>query len=125
MAKSQPSDDFANIILAHLSRERQADLRPHLQSVELEIKKVIYEPNRPVACAYFVETGMISVVSTMKDGSSIEVGTIGKEGMVGGFLLLGTETVPYQYFVQIAGHGHRIDGEKLRDEASRNGELRK
>ena len=68
MAKSQVSGDFANVILAQLSHERLADLRQHLQKIELEVKKVIYEPNRLIDYAYFVETGMISVVSVMNDG---------------------------------------------------------
>jgi hypothetical protein len=46
MAKSQVSGNFANVILAQLSDERLAELRQHLQKIELEVKKVIYEPNR-------------------------------------------------------------------------------
>jgi CRP-like cAMP-binding protein len=125
MAKTQFSGAFANVILTQLPQARLADIRPHLEPVELEIKKVIYDPNQPAEHAYFPEIGMISIVSLMKDGSSIEVGTIGKEGMAGGFLLLGTDTVPYQYFVQMAGHGHRMDAQKFRDAAERDGEFRK
>ena len=113
MAKAQFSGAFANVILTQLPQGRLADIRQHLEPVALEIKKVIYDPNQSVQHAYFVEIGMISIVSLMKDGSSIEVGTIGKEGMAGGFLLLGTDTVPYEYFVQMAGHddlGLRPDG---------------
>jgi CRP-like cAMP-binding protein len=124
MAKAQSSDGFSNSILGQLSPGHLADLRPHLQSVDLDVRKVIYEPNRPVEDVYFVETGMISVVSIMKDGATIEVGTIGKEGVAGAFLLLGTDTVPHQYFVQIAGHGHRMLAQKLRSEAGRDGEFR-
>ena len=125
MAKAQFSGAFANVILTQLSQSRLADIRQHLEPVALEIKKVIYEPNQRAQHAYFVEIGMISIVSLMKDGSSIEVGTIGKEGMAGCFLLLGTDTVPYQYFVQMAGHGHRMEAQKFRDAADRDGEFRK
>ena len=124
MATSKVSGVFANTILAKLSHGCLAELRPHLESVDLAVRKVIYEPNQRVRDVYFVEVGMISVVSTMKDGAMIEVGTIGREGMVGGFLLLGTESVPYQYFVQIAGHGHRMDAKELKSLAGRNGEFR-
>jgi CRP-like cAMP-binding protein len=124
MAKSQFSDAFANVILAQLSHERLTDLRQHLQRVELEVRKVIYEPNRPIDFAYFVETGMISVVSIMNDGASIEVGTIGKEGMTGACVLLGAKSVPYQHFVQIAGFGYSMKAETLKSEAAHNGEFR-
>src|SRR4051812_27371557 len=124
MIMATSSSPFANFILSKLPRERLAALQPHLRTVELEVKKVIYEPNRPVKDVYFVETGMISVVSVMKDGAIIEVGTIGREGMAGGFVLLETATVPYQHFVQIAGHGHRMEAKLLKREAEQNAELR-
>jgi CRP-like cAMP-binding protein len=118
------SSPFANVILSKLPRERLAALQPHLRPVELEVRKVIYEPNRPVKDVYFVETGMISIVSVMKDGATIEIGTVGREGMSGAFLLLETDTVPYQHFVQIAGHGYRMEAKLLKREADQNVELR-
>lgn len=63
---------------------------------------------------------MISVVSVMKDGRSTEVGTIGREGVAGGVVLLGNKTVPYQYYVQLAGHGHRMYIAVLKDEAEQD-----
>jgi CRP-like cAMP-binding protein len=124
MAKSQSRSDFRNVILSRLSRERLESLRPHLRPVELEVKQGIYQPNQPIKDAYFVETGMISVVSIMEDGRSIEVGTIGREGVAGAVLLLGAETVPYQYFVQLAGHGYRVDGTVLKNAAKDDEEFR-
>src|SRR4051812_45062041 len=67
---------------------------------------------------------MISVVSVMHNGDSIEVGTIGKEGMAGSFLLLGTTNVPYQQFVQMPGYAYRMDAEAFTREAERNHEFR-
>src|SRR5688572_26623041 len=97
MAKSQLRGDFRNAVLARLSPEHLENIRPHLRPVELEVKQGIYQPNQPIKDAYFVETGMISVVSIMEDGKSIEVGTIGREGVAGAVLLFGAKTVPYQY----------------------------
>ena len=124
MAKSQSRSDFRNVILSRLSRGSLESLRPHLQPVELEVKQVIYQPNRPIKDAYFVETGMISVVSIMADGKSIEVGTIGREGVAGGVVLLGAKTVPHQYYVQMAGHGHCVDVAVLKDVAKQDDEFR-
>jgi CRP-like cAMP-binding protein len=125
MAKSQFSfDGSANLILSRLAKECLDGLGRHLEPLELEVKQVIYQPNTPVRHAYFVEDGMVSVVSIMEDGSSIEVGTIGKEGVVGAFLLLGAKSVPYQYFVQIAGHGLRIDAAKFEEAAEEHDEIR-
>jgi CRP-like cAMP-binding protein len=124
MAKGQSRSDFRNAILSRLSPEQLESLRPHLQPIELELKQVIYQPNQPIKDAYFVETGMISVVSNMADGKCIEVGTIGWEGVAGGVVLLGAKTVPHQYFVQMAGHGHRVDVAVLKDVAKQDEEFR-
>jgi CRP-like cAMP-binding protein len=118
------SDGSANLILSRLAPESLDVLSRHLQPIELEVKQMIYQPNSPVRHAYFVDDGMVSVVSIMEDGSSIEVGTIGKEGVVGAFLLLGVKSVPYQYFVQIAGRGRRVDAEKLEEAAEQNDAIR-
>jgi CRP-like cAMP-binding protein len=123
MAAGQSTDAFANVILAKLSQASLQELRPQLQRVELEIKKVIFEPNRSIKDVYFVEVGMISVVSAMNNGDMIEVGTIGKEGMAGAFLLFGIKSAPYKYFVQIAGHGYRMDAKEFKNVAGREGEL--
>jgi CRP-like cAMP-binding protein len=124
MAKSQSRSDFRNVVLSRLSVEGLERLRPHLRPVELKIRQPIFQPNRPIKEAYFVETGMISVVSVMEDGRSIEVGTIGREGVAGAVALLGAKSVPYQYYVQIAGHGHRVDVAVLKDLVIRDNEFR-
>ena len=124
MAKSQSHGDFRNVVLSRLSPERLESFRRHLRPVELEVKQAIYQPKRPIKDAYFVEKGMISVVSTMENGRSIEVGTIGREGVVGAVLLLGAKTVPHQYYVQIAGHGYCVDVAVLKDAANDDEEFR-
>jgi CRP-like cAMP-binding protein len=124
MAKSESGVNFRNAILSRLSTERLTKLRPHLRPIELEIKQDIFQPNQPIRKAYFVETGMISVVSIMEDGRGIEVGTIGREGIAGGFVLLGAESVPYKYFVQIAGSAHVVDAGVLKDFADGDTALR-
>src|SRR3954468_6001708 len=98
MAKGQPlSDAPKNAILSKVSPAFRDRLRPQLKSVELEVKMPIYDARKPIEFIYFIEAGMISVVSAMDDGGSIEVGTIGNEGMAGGFLLLGNAAAPYQH----------------------------
>jgi CRP-like cAMP-binding protein len=66
---------------------------------------------------------MISVVAIMENGSSIEVSTIGRAGLVGGFLLLGIDRLPYRYFAQVAGRAQRMEAVRLQQEADRNPEF--
>jgi CRP-like cAMP-binding protein len=124
MAESQSRGDFRNVVLSRLSPECLEKLRRHLRPVELAMKQDIYQPNRLIDVAYFVEKGMISVVSTMQNGQSIEVGTIGREGVAGAETLLGAKTVPYHYFVQIPGHGYSLDIAVLNDLANDDKEFR-
>jgi CRP-like cAMP-binding protein len=120
MAKSRLFGSFRNAVLARLSPEHLESLAPHLHSIDLPVKLPIYQPDQPIEHAYFVETGMISVVSIMDDGRSIEVGTIGWEGVAGAVLLHGAKSVPYQYFVQLAGHGHRVEAAAFKAFAKRH-----
>src|SRR4051794_10429291 len=87
-----------NVLLAHLPPKQFESVSQCLQLVELDVHQVVYESRQPIRYAYFMESGMLSVVSVMSDGGSIEVGTIGREGIAGSTLLLGVDRVPYRYF---------------------------
>src|SRR5205814_6828358 len=92
-----------NLILAFLPPEERDRLRPQLQSVNLPQGQILYDAHRPVDRVYFLDEGMISVVSIMQNGDTIEVGTIGYEGMAGLAVVLGVETIPYRHTMQVAG----------------------
>ena len=74
---------------------------------------------------YFLEEGIASVVMTVANGDTVEVGIIGIDGVVGLPILLGTGTAPGRTFVQIAGSGFRINADILKEEFERPGELRR
>jgi CRP-like cAMP-binding protein len=123
MAKSSSaSGPYRNAILAAMSPSLVEALR--LETVDLPVNKVLYEPNQPIDSVYFPESGALSVVSLMHDGDSIEVGTIGREGMAGSVLLLQTATVPYRYFMQIAGEGYQMSADRFIRIAGATPELR-
>ena len=109
MAKIFPQRIVATVYSRNCRRNNSKVLQRYLQPVELEVPQAVYEPNQPIRHAYFPESGMVSVVSVMEDGRSIEVGTIGREGVVGGMVLLHADQVPYRYFTQINGRAQRID----------------
>jgi len=114
-----------NLMLAFLPPDERDRLRPKLQAVDLEQGQVLYEPSIRVEHVFFVDQGMISVVSTMRNGASIEVGTIGNEGMAGLAVVLGVEAVPYRYVVQVAGKARRMTAEALVAELKTDGLLLK
>jgi CRP-like cAMP-binding protein len=122
MAESfSASGALSNAVLAGLSPDLLAALQ--LEGVDLPVNKVLYEPNQPIDSVYFPEQGIVSVVSLMENGDSIEVGTIGREGMAGSVLLLYADTVPYRYFMQVEGEGYRAPAEVFKDLARTHQDL--
>jgi CRP-like cAMP-binding protein len=99
--------------------EFESKLRP----VDLEFGQVIYEPNQPVDYAYFPTAGVISLLAAFEDGSTVEAGVIGSEGVLGTWLVMGAETTPHQALVQSPGHALRIGVRDLRALVHHDGEL--
>jgi CRP-like cAMP-binding protein len=116
MSAIQTPRPAGNLMLAYLPPEELERLQPKLQPVELEHGRILYEANMPVDQVYFVDHGMISVVSMMRNGSVIEVGTIGNEGMAGLAVILGVEAIPYRHVVQVPGRARRIGAAALMQE---------
>ena len=99
---------FRNRLLAALPTAELELLTPHLESVRLEPRMIVYDAECPIEHVYFAETGVISILSIMAHGSAIETATIGNEGMVGIAVFHGVEVVPEQAFVQVPGDGYRM-----------------
>lgn len=110
---------FRNHILAVLPPAELNAITPHLEHVALEQRMVAYDPLQPITHAYFIEVGVISVLSVMRDRSAIETATIGCEGMIGLPLFLGVDVVAEQAFVQVPGEGYRIPASDFRALAGR------
>lgn len=109
-----------NLILAFLPLEEAHRIEAKLQPVNLEQGQILYDAKTPVDYVYFMDQGMISVVSIMRNGDSIEVGTIGTEGMAGLSVILGVEAVPYRHIVQVAGRARRMSSQALNAELKQN-----
>jgi CRP-like cAMP-binding protein len=118
-----PKQPYRNRVLAALPKAEINRLIPHLSLVTMEQEETLLDGK--AGHAYFVEDGIASVVVTVKDGSTVEVGIIGVDGVVGIPILLGTGTAPGRTFVQIAGSAYRIESEVLKDEFDQPGELRR
>lgn len=88
-------------------------LSPHLFPIDLPLNLTLREPGRTSNYAYFLESGICSVVTTMESGISVEVGMIGRDGFVGMPVILGAGHSPNRAFMQIAGHGFRVKAQIL------------
>ena len=80
---------LSNRLLGALPNEVLWYLRPHLKPVSLTRGKVLCEADEPLRRVYFVESGAVSLVTVFEDGSTAEMATVGREGVVGIDTLLG------------------------------------
>jgi CRP-like cAMP-binding protein len=103
-----------NRLLLGLCVEDFSLLQPQLEPVPLPVGTRLIEPNTPIQHVYFPDAGIASVVASTPQGRRIEVGIIGREGLTGLPVLLGTDRTPHACFVQTPGAGWRIQVDDLR-----------
>ena len=114
-----------NQLLGALPLEEYQRLVPHLENIYLMSGEVLCEPGETMTEVYFPTLAMISLVSIMENGSTTEVGLIGKEGMVGLPVFLGGYSTTSRAIVQIEGTAIKLNAKVLKSEFSRGGELQK
>jgi CRP-like cAMP-binding protein len=117
-------DPQANRLLGLLTPRDYQRLRPHLKSIELEYRQSLYRANKPIEFIYFIESGVGSLVNTMRNGQAAEVGTIGNEGLVGLPILFGDDRAPTSVYVQVPGAGLRMKATLFKKELAQNASLR-
>jgi CRP-like cAMP-binding protein len=104
---------IGNRLLLNLPARECALLYPQLAFVEMRSQDVLQECEQPVRYAYFIESGVASVLNITEDGRSVEVGISGKDGCTGLPLAVGLKTSVCRVVVQIAGTAFRIAAPKL------------
>jgi CRP-like cAMP-binding protein len=102
------SQDLKNQLLTALPRAELELLMPLLKPMALVQGTILLEQGQEIEHCYFPNSGMISLVSVLEDGRSVEVGAVGYEGVVGAALADGTRQAPMQAIVQVAGQGFRL-----------------
>ena len=118
------ADIHLNRLLALMQQQDQDVLRPHLEPVTLEYKRLLYNAYERIGFVYFVEEGVASLVSTLANGDAAEVGTIGNQGIVGFPVLMGDEQAPTSVYIQVPGSGLRIRAQIYQQELDRSGPMR-
>ncbi len=104
-----------NQLLAALPRKEMERLRPHLEPVTLSFGAVLIEAHRPISHVYFPRQGILSMVVSMSDGETAEVGMVGNEGMAGLAAFLGGDQALFQTMVRTPGEAWRMKARTLKD----------
>jgi len=103
-----------NRLLASLTPEAFDQLRPNLISIELKHGAVMTRPNERFERAYFPITGFISLVVELSDGSMIETGMVGRDGVLGAGAALDDRLLLSTSLVQVPGRAWAIGIEHVR-----------
>lgn len=105
-----------NSLLAALPRQSYLRLLPGLAPVELVFGEVLYEAGDPIRDVYFPSQSLVSLLTLVEGHLALEVGLVGREGMVGIPLALGVDVSPVRALVQGAGPALKMNAARFRSE---------
>jgi CRP-like cAMP-binding protein len=112
-----------NRLLAVLPDGDYERMLAHLEPVQLELGRAIYESGSTQGYVYFPTNSIVSLLYVMEDGSSAEIAVVGNDGLVGIALFMGGETTPSRAVVQSAGYAYRLRASLLKSEFKLGGAL--
>lgn len=110
------SDRILNSLLAALPRKAYLRLLPGLKPVDLVFGEVLYEAGEPIRDVYFPSQSLVSLLTLVEGHLALEVGLVGREGMVGVPLALGVDVSPVRALVQGAGPALKMSAARFRTE---------
>lgn len=118
------SESVQNRILAALPAEEYQHLEPYLKDIEASQGQIFYQQGDTIDYVYFPKSGLVSLVTIMQDGASVEVGVVGRLGMVGIPIVLNDNISPSQAIVQVAGSVRRLPAKILQETIEDGSRLR-
>src|SRR5262245_23956230 len=99
-------------------------IKPSLQFVDLKQGELLGEPGQHVSDVVFIDSGMVSLLTTMQDGTAIEIASLGRESIFGVLSALGNHRSNVRAVVQIAGSGWKIRAQDFRAAVEKSRTLR-
>src|SRR5437899_3273684 len=114
----------ANSMLAALPRKQYHRLLTGLESVALTFGEILHEPGERIKHVYFPGDSLVSLLTVVEGHLALEVGMVGREGMVGVPLSLGTDVSPVRALVQGAGVAMRMKSARFSEEIQKSPQLR-
>ena len=119
----RPTGPSENRLLGALPNDEYERLIPRLQEVSFSLGEVVYEFGGRLDYVFFPTTSIVSLLYTMENGSSAEMGLTGNDGVVGIALFMGGGTMPNRAVVQSAGGAVKMKAKDLQDEFALGGKF--
>jgi CRP-like cAMP-binding protein len=123
--QGQSRGDTRNRLLDALPPEEYERLARGLEPVELQLGQTLFEPGEKTEYVYFPVEAIISLLTDLDDGTGMEVGLVGREGMVGISTLYGVERESKLAAVQRTGSALRMRADDFREALTRGGQLQR
>lgn len=117
--------NLRNSILKSVGRKTFEQIEPDLEKVDMPLSQLLNQPWSKISHVYFPETSVISVVSLLENGSSVESGIVGKEGVVGAAAIFAGDMSLGEATTQIGGEGWRMKISAFKNYFENNAEFRK
>ena len=122
MRKDEVDDVSVNRLLNALPGTSRKGLFATTQRVSLSVKDILYHPGGPITSVYFPLTCVISMMTEMKNGATIEIATVGNEGVHGISAFLGIDVAVGLGITQVSGEARRMSVKDFK-EAAKSDEL--
>jgi CRP-like cAMP-binding protein len=113
-----------NRLLHSLREDAYQRVAPHLKSVELQARQILYKPNQAIHQVYFPETAVICLMTVMRDGDTLETATVGFEGASWISASIGAPSMPCETIVVIGGEALTLSIADLEREMKENEHFR-
>ena len=104
-----------NLLLKHLPDDERERLRPHFELVTLKHGQHAIVPDEPIRHFHFPLNSLLSMVTTMHDGASVECSCIGREGTSGIPVLLDAGSTTMPTFCQVPGDAIRVRADVIKE----------
>ena len=121
--KPDKSPASSNSLLASLPEDDYSRLLPRLEPVHFPRNRILYEAGEAIHYAYFPSSGLASLLALAESGSTIEIGTVGKEGYIGVPILQRAGFTPYRVSVQMPMTALRMEAHAFLSATKREGAL--
>jgi CRP-like cAMP-binding protein len=104
----------ANGLLRALQPVDRRALEADFETFELKYKDSLHEPGEPTPFVYFPDDGVVSLLTVLENGMAVELGHVGREGMVDISVFLGLEASESRIIIQVPGSAQRMDSKRFR-----------